>query len=486
MNQRPFHAWSASLTVAVVAFCFPAFALAQPAGDSGGGGDRPPNVLMICIDDLNDWVGCLGGHPEAITPNIDALAERGRLFSNAHCSVTVCSASRISIMSGAGPATHGSYELGPAYQSIERLAEAPTMQGYFKAHGYRTLAGGKVLHHGFTGRVADDVDVTLGEKSGGPRPKETMNWSAQKAWDWGAYPETDGEMADYQLAEAAAEALAEEQEAPFFMSVGFYRPHVPMFVPPKWFALYDREKITLPAAAPEDMADVPPNFQYKMGVAPTLAEIRDAGKWRGLVHAYLASTSFADHCVGKVLEGLRGGPNEGNTIVVLWSDHGFHLGEKQHIAKRTLWEESTRVPLIVAGPGVAPGDPCGEAVSLLDVYPTLVDLCGLPENAKLEGVRLKPQLLDPAEPREQPAITASYFGNYAIRSRDWRLIRYADGAEELYDHRSDPGELTNLADDPGSREIKAALAEWLPRNAAPEVKPLATREQFKAGQDRPD
>jgi arylsulfatase A-like enzyme len=241
--------------------------MSSPAAKPGeGGGSRTPNVLMICIDDLNDWVGCLGGHPDVLTPNIDGLAARGRNFSNAHCSVTVCSPSRVSIMSGLGPTTNGSYELGPSYQSIERLNEVPTLQGYFKQHGYTTLSGGKVLHHGFTGRLADDIDVVISERKGGPRPKEPMNWAdSGKAWDWGAYPETDGEMFDFQLAEAAAEALGEAYEKPFFMSVGFFRPHVPLFVPPKWFDLYDREKITMPLASKEDIEDVPPNFQYKMG-----------------------------------------------------------------------------------------------------------------------------------------------------------------------------------------------------------------------------
>jgi choline-sulfatase len=435
---------------------------------------------MICVDDLNDWVGCLGGHPDAITPNIDALAARGRNFSNAHCSVTVCSPSRVSVMSGLGPTTHGSYELGPAYQSIERLNNVPTLQGYFKRQGYTTLSGGKVLHHGFKERLADDIDVVISDRRGGPRPKEPMSWvGSAKAWDWGAFPPTDAEMYDFQLAEAAAEALGEAYEKPFFMSVGLFRPHVPMFVPPKWFDLYDHENITMPWALKEDMDDVPPNFQYKMGVAPPLAEIQEAKKWRKMVHAYLASTSFVDHCVGVVLKGLERGPNEGDTIVVLWSDHGFHLGEKQHLAKRTLWEESTRVPFIVAGLGIESGVDCREAVSLLDVYPTLVELCGLPENGLLEGVSVVPQLNDPAAVREEPAISSSYFGNHAVRTRDWRYIRYADGAEELYDHRSDPGERDNLAGEAAHDATKVALAKWLPvdADATPEVKPPEEQEQ---------
>ncbi|MFT6619436.1 MAG: choline-sulfatase [Limisphaerales bacterium] len=429
-----------------------------------------PNVLMICVDDLNDWLGCLGGNPEVKTPNIDALAARGRNFSNAHCAVPVCSPSRVSIMSGLHATTTGSYELGASYQSIGRLDNVPTMQQYFQQHGYRTLAGGKVLHHGFGGRLAADIDETLNRKKGGPRPKQQMNWKG--AWDWGAFPDTDAEMYDYQLAQKSAGILREKTDEPFFLTVGFFRPHVPLFVPQKWYDMYDPETITLPKAPKKDLADVPPNFQNMSQIAPTPEEVKAAGKWRSLVHAYYASVSFVDMCVGEVMKGLDAGPHRDNTIVVLWSDHGFHFGEKQHLAKRTLWEESTRVPFIVAGPGIKPGN-CREAVSLLDVYPTLVELCNLPENSRLEGLSVVPQLRDPARTRERPALISSYFGNHAIRSRDWRYIRYQDGAEELYDHRSDAKEYTNLAASASHREVLAKLAKWLPKNPAPEVKPVS-------------
>lgn len=431
--------------------------------------DRRPNVLMICIDDLNDWVGCLGGHPDAKTPNIDSLARRGRNFANAHCAVPVCSPSRVSIMSGVHATTHGSYELGPSYQSIQRLNDVPCMQEYFQQHGYLTMAGGKVLHHGFGGRLANAIDVQLEDRKGGPRPAEQMNWPVP-VWDWGPHPETDQQMYDYQLAKEAAAEVTKKHDRPFFLSVGFFRPHVPMFVPPKWFALYDRDSITLPTVPADDMEDVPPNFQGMDMIAPSYQEIVAAGKWRSLVHAYLASTSFVDMCVGTVIDALDEGPNREKTIVVLWSDHGFHLGEKHQIAKRMLWEESTRTPLIFAGPEIRGGDDCVEPASLLDIYPTLVELCQLPPNEHLEGVSLTPQLQDPAAPREKPALTSSFFGNHAIRSRDWRYIRYVDGAEELYDHRRDPGEYKNLAGDPSFAAIKRQLAAWLPADAAPEVK----------------
>lgn len=461
-------------------FCLLAFfcALTSSFADDS----KTPNVLFIAIDDLNDWVGFMGGHPQARTPHMDALAKRGSNFLNAHCAVPVCSASRASVMSGLAATTHGSYELGSRYEQLPALKNVPTLQRYFKNNGYTTLSGGKVLHHDFNGRLAGDIDRSLGRKRS-PRPKRPMSrpasWSG--AWDWGDYPEEDAEMADIQLAHNAAKALKEQFDKPFFMSVGFFRPHVPLLVPPKWFAQYEADKIALPNNPKSDLNDLPRNFLgiNNYAVAPTHTEVVGAGKQRSLTHAYLASVTFVDHCVGIVLDALRNSRHADNTLIVLWSDHGFHLGEKQHWAKRTLWEESTRVPLLIAGPGVPPGKPCGEPASLLDIYPTLVELCGLPKNAHLEGLSLVPQLKNPAARRVRPAITSSYFGNHSIRSRDWRLIVYEDGAQELYDHRTDPDEFRNLANDPAHKKTLNELARWLPQDAAPEFKPKSERSRAR-------
>jgi arylsulfatase A-like enzyme len=383
-------------------------------------------------------------------------------------------------MSGMAATTHGSYELGPRYEELPALTDVPTIQRYFKDNGYYTLSGGKVLHHGFNGRLAGALDRSLGRKKS-PRPKNPMsrpaNWSG--AWDWGAYPEQDAEMADVQLAQDAAAALGEDFDKPFFMSVGFFRPHVPLFVPPKWFDLYDAESLTLPRILKSDLNDVPKNFLgiNNYAVAPTHAEVTEHGKQRSLTQAYLASISFVDHCVGTVLDALKSSSHAGDTLIVLWSDHGFHLGEKQHWAKRTLWEESTRVPLVFSGPGIRPGKPCLEPASLLDLYPTLVELCDLPKNPRLEGLSLVPQLNDPKAARDRPAITSAYFGNHSVRSRDWRLISYEDGAKELYDHRTDSDEFHNLAKDPAHQDVIKELSRWLPRKAIPEFKVKSERQR---------
>jgi len=449
-------------------------AIALAVLSSTHAGDAKPNVLMISIDDLNDWTGFLGGYPSVSTPHLDALAEQGRVFANAHCAIPVCSSSRVSVMSGLAATTHGSYEIGPSYQQLPALNEAPTLHRYFKENGYVTLSGGKVLHHGFGGRLADDLDHDLG-RAKGARPKggpmnRPADWSS--AWDWGQYPNDDAEMADYQLALRAADAIQEKYEKPFFMSVGFFRPHVPLFVPPKWFDLYDAEAIPLPRSPESDLADLPPNFLTinDYAVAPKHSEVVASGKQRSLTQAYLASISFVDHCVGIVMEALEKSPHADNTIIVLWSDHGFHLGEKHHWAKRTLWEESTRVPLLFAGPGIEPGEHCAEPASLIDIYPTLIELCDLPEHQPLDGISLAPQLNAPTTERVEPAIISSYFGNHAVRTRDWRLISYEDGATELYDHRSDPEEFTNLAGDPASQETLEKLRKWVPVDGLPEFR----------------
>lgn len=433
-----------------------------------------PNVLMICIDDLNDWTGFLGGHPAAQTPNMDRLAGQGRIFANAHCAVPVCSSSRISVMSGLAATTHGSYELGPSYETLPKLNGVPTLHQFFHDNGYYTVTGGKVLHHGFRGILASSIDRNLQDRSGGPKPKQPLNlpkgWS--KAWDWGEYPEKDEDMFDIQLANKAASTLQEDFDRPFFMSVGFFRPHVPLHVPAKWFSLYNKESIALPNNPLADLDDVPNNFLSinEYAAAPTHVKVVETGSQRSLTQAYLASISFVDHCVGIVLEGLQKSRYADNTIVVLWSDHGFHLGEKQHWAKRTLWEESTRVPLLISGPDIEPGKTCHEAVSLIDIFPTLIDLCKLPNNPLLEGISLVPQIQDPEILRKRPAITSSYFGNHSIRTRDWRLIVYRDGKAELYDHRSDPDEFNNLAEDPAFKNVRENLARFLPRNATLEFK----------------
>ncbi len=362
--------------------------------------DRP-NIVFIAIDDLNDWIGCLGGNPDVKTPNLDRLAARGLLFRNAHCQVPVCMGSRVSVFSGRLPSSTGCYEFNADFHEASSLVECEPIPMYFRHHGYTTLGGGKLLHSGFQGRLTSAIEVSL-TKGNNPAPKVAMHWPV-KVWDYGAYPDQDEAMGDFQLAKEAAGYLSNKQPKPFFLAAGFHRPHVPLYVPKKWFDLYDRERLTLPKAPLEDLADVPESdITRQKAVAPSHRQVLEANQWRNFVHAYLACISFVDHCVGMVVDAALEGPNAENTIVVLWSDHGFHLGEKQHWAKRTLWEESTRTPLMFAGKGIPKNVVCDAAVGLIDIYPTLVELAQLPElRSPCDGVSLMPFIRNPAMPSDR-------------------------------------------------------------------------------------
>ena len=249
------------------------------------------------------------------------------------------------------------------------------------------------------------------------------------------------------------------------LSCGFRRPHVPCFATQKWFDLYPEESLLMPPILHGDRDDTPMFSWYLHWKLPEprLSWLEQAGEDRSLVRAYLACISFTDAMVGRVLDALDEQGLADNTIVVLWSDHGYHCGEKEISGKNTLWDRSTRVPLIFAGPGLKPGQRSPQPVELLDIYPTLIELCNLPNNPQLEGHSLTPQLAAPNAPRPWPAITSHNQGNHGIRTDRWRYIRYADGSEELYDMIGDPHEWTNLASSADMVEVKSSLAKWLPK-----------------------
>lgn len=429
-----------------------------------------PNVLFIAIDDLNDWTGCMEGHPQARTPNIDRLAARGTLFSNAHCQAPLCNPSRASILTGLRPSSTGIYGLAPGIRNVPALRDCVTLPQYFSRHGYFTASFGKVFHDGSIAPEDREKEFDVW----GPAPpipvpprKFVQTPSPIKAMDWGIFPKDDREQGDWKTAEAAMDQLrAMPAGKPFFLAVGFRLPHVPCFASRKWFDLFPPEpEIILPPYRQGDRADVP-DFAWYLHwklPEPRLSWLRQHEQWRPLVRAYLASTTFMDSQIGRVLDTLDTLGLADNTIVVLWSDHGWHLGEKDITGKNSLWERSTRVPLIFAGPGVAKNARCSQPVELLDLYPTLVELCGLPARKDLEGHSLVPQLKNARKTRRWPAITTANQHNHSVRSERWRYIRYADGSEELYDLRADPNEWTNLAGTPGHARVMRDHARWLPK-----------------------
>lgn len=453
-----------------------------------GSPDRP-NVLMIAIDDLNDWVGPLGGHPQAQTPAMDRLAARGVTFTNAHCQSPLCNPSRTSLMTGLRPSTTGVYGLAPWFRAVPELENLTTLPQHFKRNGYRTYTTGKIYHGGYPPReqrMAEfDVWGPNASVGAGPAKKlvETPHGNHPLV-DWGTFPHRDEDKGDWQVASWAVEQLeAMPDDEPFFMSVGFFLPHVPCYATQPWFDLYPNETLRMPPVLRGDRDDTPPFSWYLHWELPEprLSWLREANQWRPLVRSYLATTSFVDSQVGRVLDALEESDHADDTVVVLWSDHGFHLGEKEISGKNTLWDDGTRVPLIFAGPGVTSGERCDRPAELLDIYPTLSELCGLPVREELEGISMAAQLADPAAPRERPAITTHNPDNHGVRSERWRYIRYADGSEELYDTHMDPNEWHNLAADEAYEAVIAEHRRWLPASSLPPVPGSAHRILVREG-----
>ena len=463
-----------------LAFVFQLLPLSAAGIDTPQLGTVHPNVLMIAIDDQNDWIGCLGGHPLAQTPNIDRLASRGTVFLNAHCQAPLCNPSRTSLLTGRRPSSTGIYGLLPAPRETAVLRDAVTLPQYFGRHGYSTRMAGKIFH-GSQGRRQGDAEFEIvGPPTEiGPRPPQTLvkSPSGHPLVDWGSFPHDDTQKGDWRLADWTIEQLRQPHDKPFFICTGFFLPHVPCYVSPKWYEMFPESELLLPAVNYEDRRDTP-RFSWYLHwklPEPRLRFLQEQDQWKNLVRSYLASTAFVDAQIGRILEALDASPWANNTVVVLWSDHGWHLGEKLITGKNSLWERSTRVPLIFAGPGISENARCVEPAELLDIYPTLAELCHLAPPDEQEGHSLVPQLQNCSAARIWPAITTHNQGNHSVRTRDWRYIRYADGSEELYDMQNDPREWTNLAPDPAYGSILAQHREQLPKSSRPAVPGSAQR-----------
>jgi arylsulfatase A-like enzyme len=443
-----------------------------------------PNVLFISVDDMNDWIGCLGGYNGVKTPNIDRLAKRGVLFANAHCASPLCNPSRTALLTGMRASTTGMYNNDQFWRP--NLPDAVTLPMHFKANGYQVAGAGKVFHHTVGNNPPDQWDEFQLQVFDDPwyRRADWYPWNKrvpapaghpfnglknfQGEFDWGVIPAEEREYGDQKAIDFGLKFLSQPQAKPFFLAVGLWHPHIPMFAPQKYFDMYPPEKVKIPYTPAGDLDDVP---KIGQNWAAARREEHDRivreGKWRDAVRAYLAAITFADAMIGRLLDGLEKSAHARNTIIVFWSDNGWHLGEKDHWHKSTLWQRSTHVPLIIAGPGTrATGQSRKQAVSLLDIYPTLVDLCGLPKRPQLEGLSLRP-LLENAQATRPPAVIDFNRGNHAVRTDRWRYIKYNDGTEELYDESVDKEDWKNLAGDPQYTSLKADLAKWIPQSAAP-------------------
>ncbi len=472
------HRWLASVLAIVM----------LTAGNSCLGVEQP-NVLMIVVDDMNDWVGCMGGHPQVQTPNIDRLAQRGLLFTNAHVPAPVCNPCRVSVLTGRRPGATGIYANDVVWH--EAFPGIRSLPGHFKANGYHVVGGGKVNHHkpGFNRRsdwhdyfdqvfdshFQDQVSRGLNVKhfqwpGGFPLNKiesaRTFSKPPHNAIEfyWGPFDLADHEMGDGKLVEWAKQFLAAPPQKPFFIAAGIYRPHLPFYAPRKYFDMYPLDQIIPPVIKKDDCDDLPSSGKaMAANRRGDLELVIREGKYREMLQAYMANISFADALIGQLLDALDASPAARNTIIFLWSDHGWHLGEKQHLHKFTLWERSTRVPYILVAPNVTPTNSrCPRPVSLIDTFPTLNELCSLPTVEGLDGVSLVPLLKNPTLEWSRPALTTHGQSNHSLRTDRWRYIRYANGDEELYDHTTDPSEWHNLASKPEFAAAKAELAKSLP------------------------
>ena len=454
-----------------------------------------PNIVLISVDDLNNWVGYLKGHPQVRTPNMDRLAKRGVAFTNAHCSTPLCQPSRTAVLTGVAATTTGVYGNGSKFDhtAYEMLPQ------YFANHGYTTYGTGKIHHRkSVTNAIfqtsytpeqrwspfdSEDVNYTKRElqSKGSQDPQHVIaNGPAGKryvlpfnrmpserspqdpkgeSFDWSAFDLPDEAFGDGKITDWAIEKMkTHAADKPFFMAVGYYRPHIPLYAPKKYFDLYPLESIRLPDTIPDDLADVPAAGKERAlnaVTAGTHAHVIRHKQWKHAVQAYLASISFVDHQLGRLLDCLDENQLADNTIVVLFSDHGWHLGEKQAWGKQSGWVHSTQVPLIVSGPKTQTDALCDEPVSLLDLYPTLSELAGLPSR-DLDGVSLTDLLRNPL--RETHRVVKTYVNSedYVLSGKRWRYIRYGDGGEELYDTQNDPREYENLA---GSTSHQKAITQ---------------------------
>ena len=427
-----------------------------------------PNVLFIAVDDLNDWIGCLGGHPDAVTPNLDRLASRSTLFTRAYCNAPACNPSRGSLATGKLPTTTGVYENAHSFRQQD--PDAVTLMQHFMANGYYVAGRGKITRQG---QPADTISyhdyIPQGPDPMPPNPP--LNGYSETWFDWGPIDAPVEEMDDWKVAQWGKEVLSRKHDKPFFLACGFYRPHLPWYVPKMYFDMFPPDKIELPHSNENDLDDVPSIGREFVSRRTDHQDVLRTDNWRKAVAGYLACIRFADDMIGKLLDTLENSPYADNTMVVLWGDHGWHLGEKLHWRKFALWEEATCVPLMISVPGIAPGQ-CDRTVSLVDLFPTFVDVCDLSQKDGLDGVSLKPLLEQPDRKWDRPALTTHIRGNHSVRSERWRYIRYSDGAEELYDHQNDKLEWTNLAGQAQYKDIIAAHAAWIPKVEAPTAEPL--------------
>jgi arylsulfatase A-like enzyme len=432
-----------------------------------------PNVLLMIFDDLGCYLGSSRNVPAARTPHLDALAAQGTVFDRAYCPAPLCNPSRAALFTGVPPWESGVYFNTQPWRNA--LPDAVTMPQYFSKHGYKTYGGGKIFHVMRGGPQFEDT--LFDERRTKPDDPITRDMY-HTPMRLGPLDCEDEAMGDYRVANWAARRVARPvSDQPFYMALGFFRPHGPLFTPQKYFDMYPLEDIELPENFAGDMDDVPPLGQEALKMPPGFAEaIKSEESRKKLVQAYLAAITFADACAGRVLNQLYSGPHADNTIVIAVGDNGMALGQKDRWFKSTLWQEASRVPMIVRAPGMPAGKRCASAVGLQDIYPTLLDMCRLPARDDIAGRSIHKLLKRPDRAWDHPVVSAMGEGNASVNSNEWSYIRYADGSEELYNLNKDPAERNNLASDASLGKVKAGLAGHLPKSWAKGIEQLEKEE----------
>lgn len=417
--------------------------------------EKPMNVLFLVADDLNSWLleDADRYTGKVVAPNLQKLAASGVNFTRAYTAAPVCSPSRTAFFSGVSPWHSGHYHNALQVQKSEPLNKALSLAGCFKQAGYTTAGFGKITH-GWDQK--ENWDMKLGHKRDPAPPGAPLTPIGRGEQDWGPIHLAEADMNDTGNVDAAIAQLQKKHDKPFFIALGTFNSHMPWYVPQNYFDMFPMDEVTTPRLLKNDLDDVPP-----LGVAVTAGKSRfvdsvlEHGLHKEAVQAYLATTAYVDAQMGRVLEALDRSPHKDNTIVVFLSDHGFHLGEKHHWQKATLWEEATHCLLMFRVPGTTDrGSVSQRFVSLQDVYPTLAELCGLESPSYLDGQSLVPLLEDPDAQWDSTSITClsdksrPEQGYVTIRNEIGRYIRYEQGQEEFYDTSRDPREWTNQIDNP--------------------------------------
>lgn len=458
-----------------------------------GHSQSKPNILFIAMDDENDWIGPFGGNPQILTPNLDRLcSEKAMIFTNAHCTGPVSCPSRSSLLSGFRPERTGCYDNDQDMLKSALIQQYATMPEYFSKNGYITISSGKIFHKHQKEEGQDQgqwaFDIWEQEKGNNKPQRDKLTSRTEGLFDgkkmedqrytglvgaefaWGPTMSKIEETVDYRTAKWFEQKLQSEYDKPFFMAVGIAKPHLPWFVPQEFFDMYNLDSIKLPEYKLDDLDDIlTPSGQKKFSATDDFLWVsQDEKLFKGAVRAYMASTSYVDYCVGMILEALEKSKYKDNTIIVIWGDHGWHLGEKLRFRKVTLWSESTRMPLIIRTPDMKQSSVCNRVVNLIDLYPTLIELCGFQKRDVLDGRSFAPLLKNPDKKWPFPSVTTQGPGSFTVNDENYRYTRYNDGTEELYDLKNDPMEWTNLIrkNDKKALKAKGELEKWIPATSA--------------------